>query len=231
MLSYRLIATDFWQFKRSVCTQCRHTLSWYDLIPLFSFFLLKGRCRYCHELISWLYPALELLTLILSIFVYLAIPADYWLGYGLFFSALLVTLRTDSQFFLISRFVTLYLIPVAFLLSWHKLLPLPFWQSLQGAVGSYGILWVTKKSYWLLKKQEGLGQGDLELLACIGAFIGLTGAITTLFLGALGGSLYGIALIGLYKSDKQTLIPFGLFLAIAAFITTLAPFFGILLFY
>jgi leader peptidase (prepilin peptidase)/N-methyltransferase len=201
---------------RSHCPLCAHTIAWHDLFPVLSWFKLKGRCRYCSTKISLLYPAIELITLISFGLAYPLISPLYLLSYFLFFSALIITIRTDLEHMLIIRLCSLYLIPIGLLLSFLDLLPICFYNSLAGACVGFGILWGIRKAYWLARHQEGMGDGDQELLAAIGAFTGILGVWLTLLLASLSASLYGIALLIFFGESKNFKLPFGPFLALGA---------------
>lgn len=222
-LAYRLIYTDSFSKCRSFCPSCRNEIFWYDLIPILSWCLLHGRCRNCHQPISKLYPLIEFLTIIVGLgLVYTCLPETIF-AYSIFCSALIITIRTDLQTMLISRFTTIFLIPVAWILSllhWgsYFLLPISIVSSIKGALFGYLILYLTNKFFWLFTKKQGMGEGDIELLAMIGSFIGVTGAWVTLMLGSILGSLVGIVLIYCTTHQSDSKIPFGPFLAISAII-------------
>lgn len=211
--AYRLIRGYNLIGPRSFCPHCTHKLSWYDTIPLLSFLLLKGRCRYCTYPISWLYPFIELLTAIIFTTLLVRIPSSYWLGYGIFFSALIITIRTDIETMLISRYVTLFLIPMGWLLAVFGLLPISLMQSVYGTLLGYFFLFFIAKTYFLYAKQEGMGQGDIELLAFIGAFTGIFGCWATLIIASVLGSCWAWVLMLYFKQGKKVKIPFGPFLA------------------
>lgn len=201
---------------RSRCIHCNYQLAWYDLIPVISWLWLKGHCRRCATAISWLYLAVELLTIVSLSALWLFVDRCYFLAYALFFSALIVTFRTDSEDMLIMRTATLYLIPLAFLFSFFNLLPISLSASRGGAIFGYGTLWLVQIVYRSFRGYEGMGQGDLELLATVGAFAGPWGAWISLFIASFLASLCGIGLMVLGKAQAATKLPFGAFLAIAA---------------
>lgn len=147
-----------------------------------------------------------------------ALLTPYPIGYAVFFTLLGVTLLTDAWVMLISRYVTLYAIPIALSLSIMKLLPLSFDESLFGAFFGYTLL---KTIAYLAQKhfqQEALGQGDIDLLCMIGAFTGWPGCWFTLVIGSILGSLFGFLM--LIKDRSWTLnnrqLPLGTFLAMGA---------------
>ncbi len=204
-------------FGRSACLHCKHTLSWYDLIPVFSYLQLKGRCRYCHTAISFLYPAIEILTALSFIAGYYLIDDTYHIAFFILFSALLVTIRSDFEHMLISQWVTIALIPIGIILSFTDLLPIYPLNSLLGAAMGYLVPWLIGTLFYFITKKEGIGQGDFDLLAFIGSFTGVIGVWATLLIGSLLGSVIG----GLYLYATGSLrpdvrLPFGPFLAAGA---------------
>lgn len=216
VIAYRLIHVEFILKQRSFCPQCKNILPWFDLIPIISWFFLKGRCRFCDQRISFLYPLLELLTAVtLTMLVVIASPC-YVPTYILFFSALLVTIRTDLETMLISRYATIFLVPFAFLLSYFHRLPLSPLQSIAGTIVGYFLLWSINKLFFVVTKKEGMGQGDMDLLALIGAFTGSMGAWITIVIGSIIGSIIGIPILVIRKESLSLKIPFGPFLAMGA---------------
>lgn len=183
--------------------------------------MLKGKCRYCKNPISYLYPLIEFITAASFYAIVLWIDPYYWFGYFLFFSALIVTIRTDLEQMLISRYATLLLIPFGWVLSAIDRLPLSLYDSVLGSIMGYAILFIVASSFRWATGKEGMGQGDLELLAFIGAFIGPAGCGMTLFIASTIGAIGGIMYQALIKQNKATVIPFGPFLALGAIIYTL----------
>ena len=203
---------------RSQCPFCKQQLAWYDLIPLLSWLTLRGTCRHCHHPISWLYPFIEVLTALVTVLTLYLIEPMYWVGYGIFFSALIITIRTDLETMLIFRPVSIGFVPIGFLCSSLRLLPLTPTHSILGALFGYGTLWLIAWIFRYLRNIEGLGEGDLELLAMIGSFIGPTGAWISLFLGSVIGSIVGIVLL---RKSRNQAVPFGPWLSLGAIIFAL----------
>ncbi len=183
--------------------------------------MLQGRCRTCKGSISLLYPFIEILTAFLAVATYHTLDPQYWLGYGLFFSALIVVIRTDFETMLISRYTTWCMIPIGILLSWIGALPLTLHQSILGACFGYGILWIIARVFYALRSIEGLGEGDLDLLAMIGSFTGIMGAWTSLSVGSFFGSIIGLTVLALTK-DRSRAIPFGPWLSLGALLYVFA---------
>jgi leader peptidase (prepilin peptidase) / N-methyltransferase len=153
--------------------------------------------------------------------LFLAVQPKFLFAYFIFFSALIVTIRTDLETMLISRYVTIFLIPLAWLLSAFGFLPITLSMSLWGVLFGYGILWITAMVFWLITKKEGMGHGDFELLALIGSFTGIFGCWVTLIIASFAGSLIGICYMMLTGTKHNLKIPFGPFLALGAIIFVL----------
>ncbi len=167
---------------------------------------------------------LELLTGITWLAFATMQPAAYWPALFIGSSALLVTIRTDSEFLLISRYMTSGMLATGLVASMFGYLPLSFIESLTGAVLGFTILWLVSKGFYLYKGQDGMGEGDPELLAAIGSFLGPWGVLITLTIGSIAGSVVGVALLMAGKGSRETLkLPFGAFLAVAALLMMLVP--------
>lgn len=187
--------------------------------------VLRGRCRTCHAPISLLYPFIEILTAVLFVLLWTMVPHIYFLAYALFFSGLIITTRTDLEHMLIPRICTWGLIPVATVASSLGFLPLSPVNSLAGMMFGYAVLWVLAKLFVLRTGREGLGLGDVELLACIGAFTGIAGAWIALVVASLVGLVAGISyavVTNQTTSLRYLKIPFGPFLACGAVAYVLA---------
>ena len=199
---------------RSHCPNCKTPIAWYDNIPVLSFILLGGKCRTCKKPISFLYPFIELSALSF-VLLYAQVP-EYFFAYALFFSALLVTVRTDLEYMLISRLTTIGVIPCAWLLSYFGMLPITLYTSIVGTVVGYASLWIIAYIFYALTKKHGLGEGDFDLLALIGAFCGSGGVFITVLIGSWIGTFISIVYIIAAKKNLQAKIPFGPFLAFGA---------------
>jgi len=221
VVAYRLIRGENLAFPRSHCPRCNAPIAWYDNVPVLSWILLQGKCRDCHEAISLLYPIIELLTAVSLTLLYLVVPHLFFPAYFIFFSALIVSFRSDIETMLISQWVTLFILPLGPLFAFMHLLPITPLESLAGAALGYLFLWLIAKIFNLLTRKEGMGAGDFELLAFIGAFIGVIGCWLTLLIASILGSFIGIILIKL-KGQRSMKIPFGPFLVVGAIIVTLS---------
>lgn len=187
------------------------------MIPVFSWLSLRGYCRYCHNPISALYPAIELFTAVLLSLLYLVTPSLFFIPYFIFCSALIVTIRSDLETMLISRFVTIFLIPLGLLFSALGLISVSLLDSILGALLGYCFLLATAELFHWLTKKQGIGQGDLELLAFIGSFTGVAGCWISLTIGSILGSLIGLSYLIITRQTNTSIkIPFGPFLAVGA---------------
>lgn len=221
VVAYRLIKEESFG-GRSRCIHCKHILAWYDIVPLISYLLLKGICRTCHQPISLLYPAIETLTAISMMLLYYMNDFDYFFAYFLFFSALIVTIRTDLETMLISRYVTLFLIPVGIFFSSTDYIPIIPLDSIMGAAIGYIILWLISAIFQACTGKQGIGEGDFELLAFIGSFTGIFGIWASLMIGSILGSIIGILYLHTTgKLQRHAQLPFGPFLALGALLYVL----------
>ena len=214
MVGYRIINDESFKRPRSFCPKCKTNLKTTDLIPIISWFLLKGKCRYCKLNISILYPLIELITTILL--TYLFFNSQYFFAYFCLFSALIISIRTDLEHLLISRLFTLYLVPLGFIFSFFGLLPISLSESLIGALAGFSVLFLINKIFYAITKRQGIGEGDFDLLALIGSFTGPIGVFYSIFIASILGSIIGIILIILKKHTLQSKLPFGPFLALGA---------------
>lgn len=204
-------------FPGSHCPNCGYTIRFYDNIPLVSYILLAGRCRSCKTPISMRYFLVELLMglLVTVLFFHFGFSLAFTLCL-VFTAALVVITFIDLQHQIIPDRISLPGIPLGFLCSFF--LPWNTWlDSLLGILVGGGVLYAFALGYYLLTKKEGMGGGDIKMLAMIGAFLGWKGALATLILASVAGSLIGILLIILKGKNFKYAVPFGPFLALGAF--------------
>lgn len=218
VVGHRLLTNQDIIFLRSHCPHCRTSLTWYDLIPLLSWLWLRGRCRYCHEAISYLYPLIELLTAIIGISIFTYTDSTYWITYFFFCSALIVTIRTDLECMLISEYMTIYLVPLNFLFAGFHMLPISLSESVLGALCGYAFLYGISAVASRFMGKQAVGEGDFDLLALIGSCTGLIGCWLSLTIGALLGSIIGSIYLILSGKSYKNPLPFGPFLAAGAII-------------
>jgi leader peptidase (prepilin peptidase)/N-methyltransferase len=200
----------------SHCPFCKQPIAFYDNIPILSFILLRGRCRQCKASISYQYPLVECLTGFLS----LILMRQYGLSlnyavYFMFGASLVVVTFIDLKHQIIPDSISLP--GIAFGLLSSLFLPnLTFLDSLIGTAAGGGSLLLVAGGYYLLTKKEGMGLGDVKLLAMMGAFLGWTSILFIILVGSLSGALVGIAVMLIKKKDRKYAIPFGPFLSLGA---------------
>lgn len=205
----------------SHCHTCKHTFLWYQRIPLFSYVLLAGRCPHCSSWIPLYHDSTVFLAVCSLYALSCYVDPNYFYAYMLFFTALLITFRTDIETMLISHAVTVYLIPGALVMSALRLLPISPFESMLGTVFGYLLLYgIMHLFVWVIKKQ-GMGWGDVNLLSFIGSCTGPMGCWVALLVGSLLGSLIGIILLTVGKRNTQSPLPFGPFLALGAMVYVL----------
>ena len=203
----------------SSCPGCGKSIRFYDNIPLLSWLLLRGRCRYCQNPIAFRYVLVELLGGLMAVCVYFKFgPSIEGIVYYVFIAALLTITFIDIDHQIIPDVISLPGIPLGFAASFF--MPSITWMdSLVGLVAGGGTLYAVAWGYALITGKEGMGGGDIKLLAMIGAFIGWKGVLVTIFMGSAIGTLAGLAAMLAEKKDMKMRIPFGPFLAIGAVIS------------
>jgi len=208
---------------RSICPKCKKKINWYDNIPVFSFLVLKGKCRWCKKKISWQYPVVEIITGILFLLVWNKYNATLGsaalftvhcslftvLRNWIFIAVLIVIFVYDLRWYLILDKVTLPAMAIAFIInlvlgfSWLNLL-----LAALIAGGFFALQFIVSKGKWI-------GGGDIRLGALMGFMLGWPQIITALMLAYLSGSLVGILLLISKKKKWTSQIPFGTFLSAA----------------
>jgi len=203
-------------FPASHCTSCMTNLRWYENIPILSFLALRGRCSHCREKISFQYPVVELsMALLSTATVYQFGLSIATIGYFIFSAALLVIIWIDIYHQIIPDLISLPGIILGFLFSLVS--PVLSWQdSLIGILTGGGILYIIAFLYFLWRKVDGMGGGDIKLLAMIGAFLGWQSLPFVIFASSLTGTVVGLGAMIKQKKGAQTRIPFGPFLSVAA---------------
>lgn len=205
-------------FPASRCPFCKTAIRWYDNIPILSFLLLRGKCRACGKPISIQYPLVELCMALLSLALYTKFALSFeFFFYFLFLAALLAVIFIDLRHQIIPDVISLPGIAAGFAGSFFTSL-LTWQQSGIGILVGGGILYGVAMAYLLFTGREGMGGGDVKLLAMIGAFLGWQSLLFVVFASSLSGSVVGI--VAMLKQGKggKTRIPYGPFLALAAIV-------------
>jgi len=213
---YRLPRRLSIAFPRSFCPHCQAPIRAYDNIPLLSYLLLGGRCRMCRTGISWRYPLVEALTggVALGLFIKFG-PSFLFFSTLAFAAALIVITFIDLDHRIIPDVISLPGIAVGFLLAVFGSV-VTIKESLIGIAVGGGSLYLVAFSYQLLTKREGMGGGDVKLLAMIGAWLGWKAILFTLFFASLSGTFIGGGAMLIQKEGRHYAIPFGPFLAFSA---------------
>lgn len=215
----------------SACPSCGYVIRWYDNIPILSYLFLMGKCRQCKKRISIRYPLIEFITGIFSLVTFLrftgSVNAIVWINiveyliYFSFVAGLIVITVIDFDHHLIPDSVSLPAVPIGiigtFFLNQYNT-GFSLWKDcLLGAFLGAGSLWLVRHIYWLIRRQEGMGFGDVKMMAMIGAFLGYHPALLfVIFASSLIGSIVGISAAIFKKEGFQYEMPYGPFLAIAS---------------
>ena len=222
---YRIPRNESVIFPASHCPACYQSIKWYDNIPLLSYLILKGKCRYCQIKISAQYPLVEFLTG----YIYLVLFLLYGLQlkafvYMLLCSALIIISFIDLKEQIIPDTISLPFMALGFLMSFFLKDMSPI-DSLLGILSGGGSLLLVAVAGSYLFKKEAMGGGDIKLAAMVGAFLGWQLTLLSLFLGFFFGAIYGVIILikDKEKDEQGDIVPFGPFIALG---TVLALFFG-----
>lgn len=219
VVGYRLLHPKYFFSKRSICPHCKSTIAWYDLVPIISYIILRAQCRNCSKPISPLYPLIELITAAALTLAFFNIPLRYFVpAYFIWLSALIVNVRTDLDELLIPRLSSIALVPALWFFAGIGILPITLLDSIGASIACFGFFWLIGYIFNRATGYQGLGEGDYDLYALIGAGIGFIGAWFTLLIGSLLGVLCGIVYGLLVGRFNQLRLPFAPFLVSGAFI-------------
>ena len=215
---YRLEIGKSFLWGHSFCPYCKHKLAWYDLIPVFSFLTLKGKCRYCQKPISLHYPLVELATAILFVLIFNSqdlFNTSYLL---LIASFLIIIFVYDLKHYIIPDKVIFPAIATAFIYNLLNIRHLIL-NTLPAALGASGFF----LAIYFASKGKWLGFGDVKLSFLMGFILGFPNIVVALFLAFLTGAITGLILIAQSKKTLKSMVPFGPFLVFGTF---LAMFYG-----
>ncbi|MBZ5639011.1 MAG: prepilin peptidase [Acidobacteriia bacterium] len=225
---HRLPLGESVAFPGSRCPRCGTPIRWFQNVPILSWIALRGRCAACRERISWRYPLVEALGGGLLLGLWLAYgPGAAWAVSALLGWMLIVLFFTDLDRGLLPDAVTLTGTALGVGLAWLN----PFLGgcgfgrillSLGGAALGSALLWVIGAVYGRLRGVEAMGMGDVKMMALVGAFSGPRGVLFTLLAASVAGAAVGLAAIPLRGRSLRDTLPFGCFLAPAAFAALLA---------
>lgn len=242
---YRVPRKESVVFPRSACPNCKKLIKPYDNIPILSWLILKGRCRYCKKRISIRYFLVEIITATLFAITLWKIGFNAFFFVSITFIAMVIALVfidaeqmilpnviTYPMFFLalVSRvlfalifekefFSDLNYFPSTVMESYHLTI-VTLVSALFGAIVGGGFLWITGEFWKLLRKIEAMGMGDVKMMAAVGAFLGWRLTLLSIFIGAFTGTIAGI-FVARKHGTLQVQIPFGIFLGIGSIISLL----------
>jgi len=220
---------------RSHCTHCGHMIAGYDNIPLLSYFVLKGRCRYCFASIYWRYPLVELLTGVLFVAAYANWGLSlYTAKMAICVSMLLAMVFTDLETRLLPDEFTIGGTVVGMILAWF----VPIREGMGafladseqvgsvmeaglGASIAAGSLWLVGEIFRRVRHKDGLGFGDVKMVAMIGAFLGVSPTLMTILVSCLVGSILGLGFLLIARKGRDYEMPLGSFLGAAGIIVAL----------
>jgi len=208
---YRLEQGQGFVKGRSFCPNCKYQLSWQDLIPVFSFLLLRGKCRYCQKSISWQYPLVELSTGLIFLLIY---NLQFTIYNFIIAPFLIIIFVYDLKHYIIPDKIIYPAIAIVFV---YDLLKSNFqWKSdfLLSALGAAGFF----LAIVLISRGKGMGIGDIKLAFLMGLFLGWPNIIAALFSAIFLGAIMGIALIISGKKTLRSEVPFGPFLTAGTFL-------------
>jgi leader peptidase (prepilin peptidase) / N-methyltransferase len=249
---------------RSHCRNCGRTLAWWENLPLLSWIALRGRCRTCHEKITWRYPLVELAvgTLWAST-AWRTIPHDFLtalpaavlhlqiyvgLSQMLFFWILVALAVLDAEHMWLPDFLTWSAIGLGVILNFSKLIaivdlqkatelpifnmigiagPRSLIEAFAAPIASAALILLIRWTYWLVRRREGIGLGDAKLMAMLGAWLGLSGALLSFAIGVVLGVVFALVVLAIpaarRESDTWMLskLPLGTFLCVGGIISAL----------
>ena len=204
----------------SRCPACGHALRAADNVPVVSYLLLLGRCRQCRASISGRYPLVELATGTLFVLYYFVFGWTALLAVRLLFAAAMVALFViDLEHRLLPDRITLPGMVTGLLAS--LLLPPGIRDALIGTLAGGGVLWAIGEAYYRYSGEEGMGGGDVKMLAMIGAFLGWQLVLVTLVFSSIAGAVTGVIVLAARRGSMKYALPYGTFLAIAAIVSSL----------
>ncbi|MCB2286433.1 prepilin peptidase [Clostridium algidicarnis] len=213
---YRIPLGESIAYPPSHCTNCDARLKWYDLIPIFSYLFLKGKCKYCKEKISLKYPSIEFFTATAFLITYINYGLSlYLIKYIILWCFLIVISIIDIKFQDVYAVTTIPGIIIGVIIATieNVIYFTPFWNYLLGGAIAGGVIAL------IVYITGGMGKGDIEIAALCGVFIGWKYSIIMIFLSFIIGAIIGVILIISKKRSRKDYIAFGPFIALSALFT------------
>ncbi len=204
---------------RSSCPNCKKTLNWYQLFPLFSWLFAKGRCKKCHTKISIRYPLIELTTMLLTVYIILTFQLTGIGFFALIFTYFLITITIiDIEHQLILDKLSLPLMWLGLLINTQSIFS-SLEHAVIGAAAGYMLLWTLFYVFKAITGKEAMGFGDFKLLAALGAWFGFMAIPQIILIAAVSSIIIAVLLSIMKIKAINTAIPFGPFLALAGMVT------------
>lgn len=201
---------------RSRCPRCENLIPWYHNVPILSYLWLLGRCANCRERISPVYPLVELMTALYFLLLYRTFSVSIpFLIYAYFGCSVIILIFIDYYHRLLPSVITLPSVVLGLISSFFNPYVRPIDSVLGVLLGGFIPTFVLIVYKWV-RKREGLGHGDIVMLAMVGAFLGWEQVLLVLFASSVLGSVIGILLILLFKKGSDFMLPFGSFIGIVA---------------
>lgn len=199
---------------RSYCPQCQQQLSWYELFPIISYIVQRGKCRHCQTHISLIYPFVEVMTGFLFMFCYITFGFEIELMTALFLvSMLMILFVSDIAYMLIPNKILLFFLP--FLMIMRIISPLtPWYDSILGALSGFLLIAVI-----IIVSNGGMGAGDMKLFGVLGIVLGWKNTLIAFFIAIFLGSLIGSYLMLVNKVKRKEPIPFGPYIVFGALVS------------
>jgi len=214
---YRLPLGQSLSSPPSRCRNCGYSLRWFDNIPIASWVALRGRCRKCGVSVSWQYPVVELTTAVLFGLVAWLTPMEPLLFARLLLVCILIVLfGIDLEHQILPNSITLPGIAIGLLFSAFG--PPGLRDAIIGTLLGGGILYGIAAAYYLWRREEGMGMGDVKMLAMVGAFLGWKAVLVTLVFASISGAIIGVAMMSTQKGGMKYALPFGTFLALGTLV-------------
>ena len=218
---YRLPRRESVVWPASRCTACSRALAWHENVPVAGWLALRGRCRTCREPVSAMYPIVELITGVVFAGGFLVYGLTPLLAVRLAFAcAMIVLFVIDLQHRILPNSITLPGIVAGLVAS--VFLPPGWLPAVIGTLAGGGVLFAIAEAYYRVRGVEGLGMGDVKMLAMIGAFLGWQQMLVTLILASFAGSVVGVAILAGRRGGMKAALPFGTFLAVGAIVAAVA---------
>lgn len=211
VVGLRVPTKSLFSQSRSYCDTCQRTLTWRELIPIWSFIRQRGKCRHCKKIISPLYPIIELATGVLVAYTFYRYGWNQELILGLLLISMIIPLTvSDLVYRRIPNHLLLFFLP--FFVVYRIINPLPsFWDSLLGAVVAFTLLFLI-----IILSKGGMGAGDLKYFTLLGFIFGAFPFLLLFFLSTFYGTISGVFLMMSKKVDRKAAIPFGPYIGLAA---------------